>query len=149
MPQPLAGLRVVDFSHVMAGPFATHFLCMLGAEVIKVEPPAGDLFRNYDTDQRYAGMSPAFIAANAGKKSVVLDLKTPEGLSNARKLIASSDALVENFRPGVMTRLGLGYEAARGLRPDLVYCSISGYGQNGRCAIIRPSTMWCRRRPES
>ncbi len=131
MPQPLAGLRVVDFSHVMAGPFATHFLRMLGAEVIKVEPPAGDLFRNYDADPRYAGMSPAFIAANAGKKSVVLDLKTPEGIDNARRLIASSDALVENFRPNVMTRLGLGYEAARELRPDIIYCSISGYGQNG------------------
>ncbi len=131
MPQPLAGLRVVDFSHVMAGPFATQFLRLLGAEVIKVESPGGDLFRNYDTDPRYAGMSPAFIAANAGKKSVVLDLKTPDGIESARRLIATADAVVENFRPGVMTRLGLGYEAARALRPDIIYCSISGYGQNG------------------
>ena len=131
MPQPLAGLRVVDFSHVMAGPFATHFLRTLGAEVIKVESPAGDVFRNYDADPRYEGMSPAFIAANAGKKSVVLDLKSELGREAARRLVASSDILVENFRPGVMERLGLGYEQARALRPDIIFCSVSGYGQGG------------------
>ena len=132
MPKPLAGLKVVDFSHVMAGPFANYFLGLLGAEVIKVEAPGrGDLFRDYDPDPRYAGMSPAFVAANAGKKSVVLDLKQPEGLEAARRLIAVSDVVVENFRPGVMDRLGLGYDAARGLREDIIYCSVSGYGQSG------------------
>jgi CoA:oxalate CoA-transferase len=129
MPQPLAGLRVIDFSHVMAGPFATHFLRLLGAEVIKVEPPTGDLFRNYDQDSRYEGMSPAFIAANAGKKSLVLDLKQQHDLEAARRL--SADVVVENFRPGVMDRLGLGYEAAKALRPDIIFCSVSGYGQDG------------------
>ena len=131
MPQPLAGVRVVDFSHIMAGPFATHFLRLLGAEVIKIESPTGDLFRDYDSDPRYRGMSPAFIAANAGKKSVVLDLKSDEGRANALGLMAEADVVVENFRPGVMTRLGLGYDAARGVKDDVIYCSISGYGQAG------------------
>lgn len=131
MPQPLSGLRVVDFSHVMAGPFATHFLRLLGAEVIKVESPTGDIFRNYDQDRRYDGMSPAFISANAGKKSVVLDLKAEPDLEAARRLIASADIVVENFRPGVMARLGLGYDQAKALRPDIIYCSVSGYGQSG------------------
>jgi len=131
MPQPLAGVRILDFSHVMAGPFATHFLRLLGAEVIKIESPDGDLFRNYDPDPRYRGMSPAFIAANAGKKSVVLDLKSDEGRAVSRQLMTQADVVVENFRPGVMTRLGLGYEAARQARDDIIYCSISGYGQTG------------------
>lgn len=132
MPQPLEGIRVVDFSHVMAGPFATHFLRLLGAEVVKVETPGrGDIFRNYSQDPGYAGMAPAFIAANAGKRSIALDLKHPEGLEIARKLIAESDVLLENFRPGVMAKLGLGYEAAKALNPRLIYCSVSGYGQTG------------------
>ena len=131
MPQPLAGLRVADFSHVMAGPFCSHFLRMLGAEVVKVESPAGDNFRNYGPHREYDGLSPAFIAANVGKKSLVLNLKHPRGLEVARRLIARSDVVLENFRPGVMERLGLGYEAARKLRPGLVYCSVSGYGQSG------------------
>ena len=132
MAQPLSGLRVVDFSHIMAGPFATHFLRLLGAEVIKVEPEGtGDHFRNYDPDHRYDGMAPAFIAANAGKKSVVLNLKDEAGKEAARRLIASADVVVENFRPGVMARLGLGYEVAKALRPDVIFCSISGYGQAG------------------
>jgi CoA:oxalate CoA-transferase len=132
MPQPLAGFRVVDFSHVMAGPFATHYLRLLGAEVIKIEPPGrGDIFRGYDPDPRYEGMSPAFIAANAGKKSVVLNLKKPEDLEAAKRLMATADVVVENFRPGVMDRLGLGYETARALRADIIFCSVSGYGQDG------------------
>ncbi|MGZ5985744.1 MAG: CaiB/BaiF CoA transferase family protein [Caulobacteraceae bacterium] len=132
MAQPLSGLRVVDFSHIMAGPFATHFLRLLGAEVIKIEPEGrGDLFRDYDPDHRYDGMAPAFIAANAGKKSVVLNLKDGRGKEAARRLIASADVVVENFRPGVMARLGLGYEVAKALRPDIIFCSISGYGQAG------------------
>lgn len=131
MAQPLEGVRVADFTHVMAGPFATHFLSLLGAEVIKVEPPDGDHFRDYDKDPAYAGMSPAFIAANLGKKSVVIDLKQEPGREIARQLVAVSDVVVENFRPGVMDRLGLGYEACKALKPDLIYCSVSGYGQSG------------------
>jgi CoA:oxalate CoA-transferase len=131
MTQPLAGLRVADFSHVMAGPFCSHFLRLLGAEVIKVESPAGDNFRNYGPHRAFDGLSPAFIAANVGKKSLVLDLKHPDGLAAARRLIAQSDVVLENFRPGVMDRLGLGFEAACKLRPGLVYCAVSGYGQDG------------------
>jgi crotonobetainyl-CoA:carnitine CoA-transferase CaiB-like acyl-CoA transferase len=128
----LDGIRVADFSHVMAGPYATHLLRLLGAEVIKVESPeGGDAMRYYGADRRYDGMAPAFIAVNAGKKSVVLDLKRAEDLDRARRLIERSDVLVENFRPTVLERLGLGYAAVKLLKPDIVYCSVSGYGQSG------------------
>jgi crotonobetainyl-CoA:carnitine CoA-transferase CaiB-like acyl-CoA transferase len=132
MSRPLEGIRVADFSHVMAGPFATHLLRLLGAEVIKIEAPGrGDALRNYGPDRRYDGMAPAFIGVNAGKKSVVLDLKQPLAREAARRLIATADVLVENFRPGVMAKFGLDYAAVRSLRPELIYCSISGYGQSG------------------
>jgi crotonobetainyl-CoA:carnitine CoA-transferase CaiB-like acyl-CoA transferase len=128
----LEGIRIADFSHVMAGPYATHLLRLLGAEVIKIEAPArGDAMRSYGTDRRYDGMAPAFIAVNAGKKSMVLDLKQPEDLAHARALVSRCDVLVENFRPGVMRRLGLDHEVARKLNPGIVYCSVSGYGQSG------------------
>ena len=113
--QPLSGIRVADFSHVMAGPYASHLLRLLGAEVIKIEPPGrGDPMRNYGSDRSYDGMAPAFIAANAGKKSIVLDLKNPAQLEVARKIVAQSDVLLENFRPGVMERLGLGQTVLTG-----------------------------------
>lgn len=132
MAQPLAGIRVADFSHVMAGPYASHLLRLLGAEVIKIEAPArGDAMRYYGTDRRYDGMAPAFIAVNAGKKSIALDLKDEAQREIARRIVTRCDVLIENFRPGVMARLGLGYEAARALNPDIVYCSVSGYGQSG------------------
>lgn len=132
MAQPLAGMRIADFSHVMAGPYATHLLRLLGAEVIKIEPPgSGDAMRNYGADRRYDGMAPAFIAVNAGKKSIALDLKDPAQRATARRIIARADVLVENFRPGVMTRLGLDYESVRQLNARIVYCSVSGYGQSG------------------
>jgi CoA:oxalate CoA-transferase len=132
MKTVLEGIRVADFSHVMAGPYATHLLRLLGAEVIKVEPPGrGDAMRFYGSDRRYDGMAPAFIAVNAGKKSVVLDLKQQHDLDAARKLIEHCDVLVENFRPGVMSRLGLDYASVRTLNPRIVYCSVSGYGQSG------------------
>ena len=130
--QPLEGMRVADFTHIMAGPYATHLLRLLGAEVIKIEAPGrGDALRYYGNDRAYDGMAPAFIAVNAGKKSISLDLKHPGSLEAARRLIARSDVVVENFRPGVMARLGLGYAQARDLKPDIVYCSVSGYGQSG------------------
>ncbi len=132
MRRALEGIRVADFSHVMAGPYATHLLRLMGAEVIKIEAPGGgDAMRYYGADRRYDGMAPAFIAVNAGKKSVVLNLKNSEDLERARGIIARSDVLVENFRPLVMQRLGLDYAAVSALRPDIIYCSVSGYGQSG------------------
>ena len=131
MSSALAGTLVVDFSHVMAGPYASHLLRLLGAEVIKIESPGvGDALRNYGADRRYDGMSPAFIAVNAGKKSLALNLKHPPALAAARRLICRADVLLENFRPGVMGRLGLDYETVRALKPRIVYCSVSGYGQS-------------------
>jgi crotonobetainyl-CoA:carnitine CoA-transferase CaiB-like acyl-CoA transferase len=130
--KPLEGIRVADFSHVMAGPYASHLLRLLGAEIIKIEAPArGDAMRYYGNDRRYDGMAPAFIAVNAGKKSLTLDLKRPAAREAARRLIATSDVLLENFRPGVMERLGFDYARVAELQPRIVYCSVSGYGQHG------------------
>lgn len=131
---PLSGRRVLDLTHVLAGPFACHQLAHLGAEVVKVEPiKGGDLARRLGADaqlnQRLMGTS--FLAQNVGKRSIALDLKTPGGQDVLRRLVAGSDALVENFRPGVMDRLGLGYEALLKHNPKLVYCAISGFGQDG------------------
>src|SRR5688572_18859272 len=131
MSRPLEGVRIADFSHVMAGPYATHLLRLLGAEVIKIEAPGmGDAMRNYGPDRRYDGMAPAFIAVNAGKKSLVLNLKHPPAVEAVRRLIAQADVVLENFRPGVMARLGLDYQSVRALQPRMVYCSVSGYGQH-------------------
>lgn len=129
--QPFAGVRIADFSHVVAGPLATHFLRLLGAEVIKVEPPGGDVLRNYTQRRELRGMSEPFISSNAGKKSVVLDLKSDFGSEAARRLVGTSDIVVENFRPGVIDRLGLGYEALSKDNPGLIFCSVSGFGQGG------------------
>lgn len=131
MPQPLSGFRVADFSHVMAGPFCSHFLRMLGAEVVKVESLRGDAMRSYGPFREYDGLSPAFIAANAGKRSLAVDLKSSEGVEIARRLVTSCDVVLENFRPGVMDRLGLGYTVCKQLQRRIVYCAVSGYGQRG------------------
>ena len=128
MAKPLEGIRVADFSHVIAGPLATQFLNLLGAEVIKVEPPAGDPMRYYTIDPARRGLAEPFVGANAGKKSVVLDLKSAEGRAAAQALVASCDVFVENFRPGVADRLVLGAEALTATHPSLIYCSVSGFG---------------------
>ena len=130
MTQPLAGFRIADFSHVMAGPFASHLLRLMGAEVIKIESKRGDQFRNYGSNREFDGMSPAFIAANVGKKSIALDLKDPADKEIARRIVAKSDVLLENFRPGVIGRLGFGYDEVRKDNPGIVFCSVSGYGQD-------------------
>lgn len=131
MPQPLKGYRVADFSHVMAGPFCSHFLSLLGAEVVKIESLRGDAMRDYGPFREYDGLSPAFIAANAGKRSLAVDLKSAAGIEIARRLIGRCDVVLENFRPGVMDRLGIGHAACRQLAPRIVYCAVSGYGQSG------------------
>jgi crotonobetainyl-CoA:carnitine CoA-transferase CaiB-like acyl-CoA transferase len=131
MARALEGIRVVDFSHVVAGPLATHFLALSGADVVKVEPPRGDALRNYTHKSEERGMAPAFAGINVDKRSIVLDLKTAEGRAAARALIDGADVVVENFRPGIMARFGLDYERVKAANPDLIYCSISGYGQSG------------------
>ena len=131
MPQPLAAIKVADFSHVMAGPFCSHFLRMLGAEVVKIESLSGDAMRTYGPFREYDGLAPAFVAANIGKRSIAIDLKSGRGREIAHRLIGQSDVLLENFRPGVMTRLGFGYEDCKALQRRIIYCSVSGYGQNG------------------
>jgi len=130
--QPLEGIRVLDLTHVLAGPCATHHLRCLGAEVIKVErPESGDPMRALALQPSLEGVPPGFRALNAGKKSVVLDLKTAEGRDALLRIAATTDVFVENFRPGAATRLGLGPEDVRTVRPDIIYCSISGWGQGG------------------
>lgn len=133
-PRGLEGIRVLDLTNVLSGPFACHQLVHFGADVIKVEAPGrGDLARQLgaDPDLNARGMGVSFLAQNAGKKSVTINLKHPEGKALFKRLVTQADVVVENFRPGVMDRLGLGYETLRTLRPDLVYCAISGFGQDG------------------
>lgn len=130
----LAGIRVLDLTNVLAGPFCGYQLAQLGADVIKIEAPgSGDLARQLGADpalnRRLMGAS--FLAQNAGKRSVTLDLKRDAGRQLFFRLLAGTDVLLENFRPGVMDRLGLGYGTLKGIKSDLVYCAISGFGQDG------------------
>src|SRR5512138_587802 len=128
-PGALDGLRVIDLTQVMAGPFCTMLLADLGADVIKIEPPQGDSTRTMPgavgTD------SPSFNAVNRGKRSVVVNLKTSEGVDVVRTLAQTADIFVENYRPGVMESLGLAYASLSASNPKLIYASISGYGQTG------------------
>ncbi|OBQ74090.1 CoA transferase [Mesorhizobium sp. WSM3873] len=134
MTDLLSGIRVLDLTNVLAGPYCAYQLALLGADVIKVEaPPGGDLARQLGASPELnkAGMGASFLAQNAGKRSVVLDLKQEADRERFLNLVATADALVENFRPGVMDRLGLGHEKLKKVRPSLVYCAISGFGQTG------------------
>ena len=138
---PLYGLRVLDLTNVLAGPFCAHQLAHLGAEVIKVEAPGrGDLARQLGADPALnaAGMGVSFLAQNAGKKSVTLNLKAAAGKEVFLRLVESADVVLENFRPGVMSRLGLDYPVLKQARPDLGYCAISGFGQDGPW-VTRPA----------
>ena len=131
---PLHGVRVLDLTNVLAGPFACHQLAHLGADVIKVEARgAGDLARQLgaDTALNRAHMGVSFLAQNPGKRSITIDLKQRSGKAVFRRLVATADVVVENFRPGVMQRLGVGFDALREDNPRLVYCAISGFGQDG------------------
>ncbi|MEO1701582.1 MAG: CaiB/BaiF CoA-transferase family protein [Pseudomonadota bacterium] len=132
--KPLSGIRVLDLTNVLAGPFCCYQLALLGAETIKVERPGtGDLARQLGADpaRNAANMGISFLAQNAGKKSLTLDLKKPGGVEILKRMAKGADVLVENFRPGVMARLGLGYEDLKAVNPSLIYCAISGYGQGG------------------
>ncbi|WP_313025861.1 CaiB/BaiF CoA transferase family protein [Pseudomonas lopnurensis] len=134
MFKPLDEIRVLDLTNVLAGPFCCHQLAHMGAEVIKIEVPgSGDLARQLGADptlnEHLMGVS--FMAQNAGKRSITLDLKHPNAAEVFRRLVRSADVLVENFRPGVMQRLGLGHEELQTINPRLIYCAISGFGQEG------------------
>ena len=134
MTEPLSGVRILDLTNVLAGPFCCYQLGLLGAEVVKVERPGtGDLARELgaDPDRNASGMGISFLAQNAGKRSVTLDLKSETGKALLKRLVATADVLVENFRPGVMDRLGLGYDTLKADNPALIYCAISGFGQSG------------------
>ncbi|SFJ44428.1 Crotonobetainyl-CoA:carnitine CoA-transferase CaiB [Bosea sp. OK403] len=134
MTLPLTGIRVLDLSNVLAGPFCGYNLSRMGAEVIKVENPnGGDLARRLGADPAMAAklLGLSFVAVNAGKQSIALDLKTPGGKEVFLRLVLEADVLLENFRPGVMERLGLGYGVLSQHNPRLVYCAISGFGQGG------------------
>jgi len=128
-PGPLDGVRVLDLTRVLSGPHCTRMLCDLGAEIIKVEPPDGDMTRF--SNPRLNGMAGYFVQQNTGKRNISLDMSKPEALSLLLELIDRCDVLVENFRPGVMDRMGLGWAAVSARNPRLIYASISGYGQTG------------------
>ncbi len=132
MPGALADLLILDFSRVLAGPYATMVLADLGARVIKIEQPGlGDETRQWGPPFTEDGLSAYFIAVNRNKQSVTINLKHPDGQAIARTLARRADVLIENFLPGTMSRLGLGYDDLRLINPGLVYCSITGYGQYG------------------
>ncbi|OYT15565.1 MAG: hypothetical protein B7C24_12435 [Bacteroidetes bacterium 4572_77] len=130
----LENVRVLDMTNVLSGPFATSHLALLGADVIKIEnPKGGDLARNLGCMPEYNQklMGTSFMLQNANKKSITLNLKEEKAIEIFKKLVETADVLVENFRPGVMNRLGIGYEVLKEINPKLVYCAISGYGQTG------------------
>ena len=127
--QPLQGVKVIEFCHVAAGPFCGMLLADFGAEVVKVEPPEGDVMRQWPPLSQ--GFSENFASINRGKQSVLLDLKNPEQRDQARQLVLGADVLIENSRPGAMQRLGLGWDWFGPRKPSLIYCSISAFGQDG------------------
>jgi len=130
MAAALDGIRIVDQTQVMAGPFASMLLADMGAEVIKVEPPEGEHSRHVGPEAA-PGVSASFLAVNRGKRGITLDLKQPEGVSVLKRLVATADVLVENYRPGVAARLGVDYPTLAAVNPRLIYCSVSGFGQTG------------------
>ncbi|MET1016739.1 MAG: CoA transferase, partial [Leifsonia flava] len=132
---PLSGVRVADFSRVLAGPYATMMLADFGADVVKIESPAGDDTRSWTPPVDASGASTYFASVNRNKRSVVLDLSMDAGLAEARRLAFSADVVVENFRPGVMDRFGLDFESVRAANPGVVYCSITGFGAGEGAAL--------------
>ena len=137
MTRAFEGLRVIDFTQVLSGPLATANMALLGADVIKIEmKDTGDQTRNLMAEGEWAlhGLGPVFVGFNCGKRSIALDLKTEEAKSVVRRMVEKADVLVENFKPGVMKRLGFSYEDVKAIKTEIVYCSISGFGQEGPAA---------------
>ena len=135
MNGPLEGIRIVDLTSMISGPVATMMLADQGADVIKVEPLSGDLVRFMGPNR--SGLSSGFISSNRSKRSLAIDLKTSQGMEVVRKLTATADVFVQNFRPGAIERMGLGEEAVRAIRADIVFVSISGFGESGPYAHKR------------
>jgi crotonobetainyl-CoA:carnitine CoA-transferase CaiB-like acyl-CoA transferase len=133
MTKPFAGVRILDFTQVFAGPFGSYQLALLGADVIKVERPGGDDMRRAPPSQEWAArdLSTGFMAINANKRNLVLDLTKPRSIEIVHRLAARADVVMENFRPGVMDKLGIGYRALSEMNPKLIYCAISGFGREG------------------
>lgn len=132
---PLSGIRVLDLTVIMAGPIATMMLADQGADVIKIEPPQGDLLRKLG--HQYRGMSGSFQSCNRSKRSLCVDIKSKAGLEVVRKLVATADVLVQNYRPGAIERMGLGEDAVRAIRPNIIFVSMSGFGESGPYAHQR------------
>jgi crotonobetainyl-CoA:carnitine CoA-transferase CaiB-like acyl-CoA transferase len=133
MSKPFAGVRILDFTRYLAGPYGTYQLALLGADVIKIESHDGDETRHLLISKEWADrkMATSFLAVNANKRSVTLDLRKPEAVEIVKRLLARADVVWENFRPGVMDRLGLGYEVLSALNPKIIYCAVSGFGHTG------------------
>ncbi len=137
---PLGGIRVLDLTNVIMGPFATHILADLGADVIKVESAEGDSFRSYRPN-RNEGMAGGFIHLNRNKRSIVLDLKHPADLAALQKLITTADVFVHSLRPKAIEKLGLSYAAVREVKPDIIYCGAYGFGEKGPIATKQRTTI--------
>ena len=133
MSKPFTGVKILDFTRVLAGPYGSYQLALLGADVIKVEAREGDDMRygNRANDWEKRGLAAPWVAVNAGKRSITLDLKKPKAIEVVKRLVAKADVVMENFRPGVMDKLGIGYETLRAINPRLIYCAVSGFGQVG------------------
>jgi crotonobetainyl-CoA:carnitine CoA-transferase CaiB-like acyl-CoA transferase len=131
--RPFAGVKILDFTQVLAGPYASYQLALLGADVIKVERREGEDMRRTPLSREWTdrGLAPGFLAANGNKRSLTLDLTKPEAIEIVKKLAQHADVVMENFRPGVMDKLGIGYAALSAINPRLIYCAVSGFGQTG------------------
>jgi crotonobetainyl-CoA:carnitine CoA-transferase CaiB-like acyl-CoA transferase len=131
--RPFEGVKILDFTQVLAGPYASYQLALLGAEIIKVERREGEDMRRTPLSREWAerGLAPAFQAVNGNKRSLTLDLSKPDAIAIVKKLAAEVDVVMENFRPGVMDKLGIGYQALSAINPKLIYCAVSGFGQTG------------------
>ena len=133
MTRPFEGVKILDFTQVLAGPYASYQLALLGADVVKVERREGEDMRRTPLSREWAdrGLAPGWQAINGNKRSLTLDLSRPEAITIVKQLAASADVVMENFRPGVMGKLGIGYAELSAINPRLIYCAISGFGQTG------------------
>jgi len=133
MSKPFAGVKILDFTRVLAGPYASYQLALLGADVIKVESREGDDMRygNRANDWEKRGLAAPWVSVNAGKRSITMDLKQPKAIEVVKRLVPKVDVVMENFRPGVMDKLGIGYETLKQINPRLIYAAVSGFGQVG------------------